>query len=445
MKRLAFLLLSIVAISSVSCRKDVTPPVTTALDIVFTGDIDKGEVNDVPMQSVVTRATETTKSKTAFVENDKIGVFVVPYKNASTKGDLIALGNYADNVAFIRNSAGEFAPAAADRITFPTANTHISIYAFAMYNNQFDTLAVNPKQQLFAVSTDQSAANGVGIVKNDVMTAQQLDVAPNAKPNLQFVHRLAMVRVDFTTLVAYRGATVTSAAVTIDNVITNALINMTDNAVVPTASGNVKNSIKAYQFSSKANPTGGLDCVFEAIVVPQTVTQGTVGVTVALKTATNTYNFKCELPQAVVYASGNLTKISLAFDKEYNLTLTSASIKAWGDGGAVASDARKPTIMNFKVTNDPSTRAAKVRYAKLGIDDTTYMANVVLDADVLKCTYLQPDNRFGEKLKKVELFDADKVTPIGFVLATPAISNLYIPGDPTLQDYADTISTLKFD
>lgn len=447
MKRLAFILLSIVALVSVSCNKEITPaPVTTSNDIVFTADIENGEVSDVPMQSVATRAAETTKSKATFVEGDKIGVFVVPFKDASTQGTLIASGNYADNVAFERSATGEFAPAAADRITFPSANTHISIYAFAMYSTQFNTLGANPTQQAFAVSTDQSTANGVEIVKNDIMTAQQLDVTPGVKPNLQFAHRMAMVQVDFTTLTEYRGATVTAAAVTIDNVVTDALINMTDNAVAPITSGMTKKSIKAYQFSSKVNVAGGLDCVFEAIVVPQTVAQGTVGVTVALTTATDTYNFKCELPQNVVYSSGNLTKISLAFDKEFNLTLTSASIKAWGDGGAVAPDARKPAVMNFKIGADPNNKTASIRYAQLGIDKGTYSnVEVVKVGDVLRCTYLLPENIIGDKLNALAFFDM-AMQPITYTVSNPLINaaGLVIFGDPTQQNYSEIISTLTF-
>lgn len=451
MKKFAFTLLSLVAIASVGCNKVTTEmplPDTNSDAIVFTGDIAKATSDDADVQSAPTRV-ETTKSKTEFVAGDKIGVFVVPFKNSTTRGDLIANGNYADNVPFVRDAAGQFAPTAADRITFPNAKTHVSIYAFAMYDEMYNTLGADPKSQDWIVAADQTGAAGVDIIKNDLMTAQQLDVAPTSVPNLEFRHRLAMVRANIKTLDTYRGGKVTSASLVINNVITEAKVNMTDNTVPPVTHGSTSTPIKAYQFSSTVIPTGGLDCVYEAVVVPQTVAAGKVGVTITLVTTSpnGSFDFKCEFPAAVLYSSGNVTTITLTFDKEYNLTLNNVSIAPWGDGGSTDVVARQPAIMNFKVDTDPFNKAASIRYAVLGIDNDQYVADVVYDSGskTLRGTYMQPKNKVGDKLKSLTLQDASKAI-VGYQNALPAITSagVNIPGNPTLQGYAEIISTLTF-
>lgn len=449
MKRIAFILLSVVAIVSLGCTKVIEPqPVDPQLELTVTGDINVGTTEEQPMQSAVTRA-EITKSRTAFVEGDKIGVFVVPYKDAVTPGELFENGNYADNVPFIRDAAGVFAPSTADRITFPSANTHIDIFAFAMYHTKYNTLGANPKAQVYSVATDQSAADGSAIVENDLMTAQKLNVTPGGTtPNLFFVHRLAMVRVKFTTLDLYRGAKVTAAAVAINNVITEAMVNMTDTSARPVTNGVVKQAIKAYQFSSKASTAGagGLECEFEAVVVPQTVVAGEYGVTVTLTTANGTFDFRCELPAGgVTYSSGNVTNLLLKFESEYKLTIASSEIKPWGDGGKTDINARKSAVLNFTVQADPNGKAETIKYANLGIDNSSYKADVVLDNGVLRCNYLQPELLVGDKLRSLEFTNATGAT-VAYVSAVPQITSngVIIFGDPTQQGYAEIISAITF-
>lgn len=450
------LLAAVGMIAMFSCQHNETPPAPTSSAIDFTVDI----ASDSPAQAAVQSRAGAYVSKSVFALADSIGLWVVPY-SATADGSTVltdvrtemrGVGNYLDN---IRHNYQTAAPAkfnSVSTIFYPNAKAKVDLYSVYPYNASMSNRANNsmpdPKAFSFRVSQDQSTADSV--IKSDIMTAFFGGAKDGANGSLSFRHRMSRVLVDFTIGARYSGKAVKSVkSVKVCGIPLVSTINITDTAAVPViGSGlNKKEEIAAYK---AIIPNGGTiegQYVYEAIVTPTVqFAKNDVVVKIVLDvTDIGDIEFACRLAEPLTLVPKRQTTIKITLNDQSVIVIATAQIRAWDATPDVNISAIKPVRMNFTITDDASSRASDVKFARLAIDDTTYMATAALDGAVLRCTYLQPDHRVGNKLKSVNLFKEDQTTEVTFASATPAISELNIPGNPTEESYARIISTLKFD
>lgn len=152
-----------------SCSQDATDgtfPQETGKEIVFSTNI---------MQT----RTQTTDRKTVFVDEDRIGVFVL---NRSTSATLRSNLNYL----YKENAWSSETP-----VTFPLDGSDVNFYAYYPYA-EGNTATVFD----FTVSTDQ-AANGLN--QSDLLLAENVTSEANDEAvALSFTHALALLEVKVT-------------------------------------------------------------------------------------------------------------------------------------------------------------------------------------------------------------------------------------------------------
>ncbi|MEG2527176.1 MAG: fimbrillin family protein [Mucinivorans sp.] len=437
MKKVVLVMLSMLAIVTTGCKKATTTEQGT-IPITLHSTI----ANDDLLAGKSSRAIA---SKDAFVANDKIGIFVVPYKSMTpaVAGELFGDGNYADNVPFETTDGSTFAVQSGQGvITYPNATTKVDIYAFAMYNALYNNLGATPKAMAWNVDASQNTQ--ASIIKNDIMTAATLGVTPaSTAVTLNFKHRLAKAEITINVPVTFRGKNVTGATLYIDGTRLATTLDMSSPEAVASAPTGVVTPIEAYKAV-----VSGTSHTFEAIVVPQTISAGTLMAHLVLQVdGIGTQTLNCQAPTNIVYQTGTNSKIVLTAVDEYVLALNSINITQWIiDSSTPAIEAQCPARMIFNAAGT-AAQYQKVSYATISIDDMTYTATVKLDGTKLICTYLQPATRIGDKLKGITFKQADGTTAVTATISpdpTNPATGINILGNPLHYNYATVIATATF-
>lgn len=442
MKKIVIITLVVAAMCTVGCKKvQPEPPKVEGLAMTFTGNIEASALSE--------ESTRALASKDAFKAGDSIGVFVVPWKNATTAGTLLGQGNYADNVPFIAGAdPTKFAPSAADKITFPNATTKVNVYAFAMYHKRYNDLGTTPTATAWKVETNQSTAKAV--IKNDLITANNTGVsgagiAPtmSAVP-LHFVHRLSKVEVLFTAPKTYKGEDVNLVkAVYVVNSKIEATVNLTDTTSVPTLlTAKDTASISAFKAEATAstNPVGSTDYKYEAIVLPQTIAANSVVARVVLEVgvAKKLVTFDCISAVVLTYTVKQKVQLKLTFEGENVLSLGGVTIAPWGKTTDAAAVAKRPSQVLIKAAGNKTT-AATATSARLTVDNVAYDASVTMKDDTMRCSYLSRSEHFGTVLNSIQFKNA-----LGSNVGTNYSGNWMIPGRPNDYEYKDVTTTLNF-
>lgn len=430
MKKLLLVALSFAALANVGCKKHTQPLVVDdELQIVISSSI-KG--------TSVVAAGRAEASKENFVAGDTVGVFVVPYQNATTAGTLIGSGDYADNIAFIaQTDPSTFKPSVNDKISFPNSTTKVDVYAFGMYHTKHNDLGANPKTTKVVLDKDQTSA--LLILKNDLMTAQKLGVAPtDGNVPLEFHHRLAKVNINFTTPATYKSDVVKGVkSVYIVNTKLESQVNLTDTAVKPLLLVSDTVSINAFQASKTASAYQ-----YEAIVMPQTVATGSIVARVVLLVGDSNkeVSFNCISTSPIEYKTGSKSKLSLTFEGESVLSISGVTIVPWGDAADNSAIAKLAIKQLFKVTGN-TTKINSVTSVKLTVDNTLYAAPTVLRTDTVSCSYLPLDGHGSTEITKVEFLNAGGTRVALFEQASPGWPIL---GRPTDENYDTITATFNF-
>ncbi len=396
----------------------------------------------------------SVSSKSASVESfkngDRIGLFVVPFLNSSTQGTIVSKYNYVDNVPFECNESGLFTASAGNTISFPTANTKVSLYAFAMYHEQFNELGDIPSATIWTIDSDQTSAEK--LQKNDVMTAQSLTVTPNAAaPTLNFLHRLSIAQIEFAAPRSIQSSEVVDVQVELVSLNNTVNINLVGTAV-PTISGTTKANFQAHQASKTDGENNTYNYVYEVIVAPQTVAHSTQIASITIITLDGKRHvYKCNVPatqtSGIQFISGTRTKIAVEFGAEAGIVdLGGTSITEWGNTDPIEMQVSRPCKLNFRISEVASqTFAAQINSASVTVDATTTVsANPTWNqaTETLELSFVLSQNQFPDKLTAMTL-NIDNTRY--YYTSDPtfsSVSGLTIIGDPTDQDYDVVIATL---
>lgn len=273
--------------------------------------------NDAPEQAgqeIRLGAEFMTKvSSSAFDEADRIGVFVTEY-DGDFATELAVSGNYVDNGLFTYTGnalVGE------KSIYYPVIN-NVDIYGYHPYREAVESVVALP----FTVNADQQEA--AAFKASDFVWAKRANVAANnSVVNLSFSHRMSKVEVE---VEAGEGIPdLTGMAVTVRGVVCSGTVDL--------RTGQPALSDTALVRAVLAQPVvlGTTSQCFQAIVFPQTVSEGTYLIEIALNGKKYTY----QVPQGgQIFGSGKeqyFRFVLNAYQKE--LLLKSASVSDWASNG----------------------------------------------------------------------------------------------------------------
>lgn len=273
--------------------------------------------NDAPEQAgqeIRLGAEFMTKvSSSAFDEADRIGVFVTEY-DGDFATELAVSGNYVDNGLFTYTGnalVGE------KSIYYPVIN-NVDIYGYHPYRETVESVVALP----FTVNADQQEA--AAFKASDFVWAKRANVAANnSVVNLSFSHRMSKVEVE---VEAGEGILdLTGMAVTVRGVVCSGTVDL--------RTGQPALSDTALVRAVLAQPVvlGTTSQRFQAIVFPQTVSEGTYLIEIALNGKKYTY----QVPQGgQIFGSGKEQYFHFvlnAYQKE--LLLKSASVSDWASNG----------------------------------------------------------------------------------------------------------------
>ena len=273
--------------------------------------------NDAPEQAgqeIRLGAEFMTKvSSSAFDEADRIGVFVTEY-DGDFATELAVSGNYVDNGLFTCTGnalVGE------KSIYYPVIN-NVDIYGYHPYRETVESVVALP----FTVNADQQEV--AAFKASDFVWAKRANVAANnSVVNLSFSHRMSKVEVE---VEAGEGIPdLTGMAVTVRGVVCSGTVDL--------RTGQPALSDTALVRAVLAQPVvlGTTSQRFQAIVFPQTVSEGTYLIEIALNGKKYTY----QVPQGgQIFGSGKEQYFHFvlnAYQKE--LLLKSASVSDWASNG----------------------------------------------------------------------------------------------------------------
>lgn len=279
----------------------------------------EGALNKITLSGEIDQVAVTRVNDNGFCNGDVMGVYIVDYQG-NNPGTLQSSGNRGDNVRHTFDEANYKWNSAYD-IYWKDKTTPIDVYGYYPFGSPTDVTAYE-----YEVQKDQNkSAEGEtlgGYEASDFLWGKAANVAPTEKViRLPLRHRMSSAKV---TLVEGTGFKEGEWAglekdVLVKNVKRNARINLSNGEVV--ATGEVSTTgILPYRKSD----------AFRAIVVPQTVSSGTI--LFSLTVGGTPYTFKKD--EAFTYVSGKMHNFDIRVDKkeatgDYTFSLAGESITAW--------------------------------------------------------------------------------------------------------------------
>ena len=288
-------------------------------DDTFDSYGNNGNKRPITLSGEIDQTATTRVNDNGFCNGDEIGVYIVDYQG-NTPGTLQNSGNRGDNVKHTYDEATNRWNSAYD-VYWKDEHTPIDVYGYYPFASPDDVNAYT-----FEVQKDQSTETTTtsmgGYEASDFLWGKATNIAPTDRViMLPMRHRMSSPRI---TLVEGEGFAEGQWAglekqVLIKNTKRNALINLADGTVTATGEASETGTIPYVK-----------DDAFRAIVVPQTISAGTVLFSITVDGTA--YTFSKE--EDFTYESGRMHNFSIKVDKkeatgEYTFTLISESITAW--------------------------------------------------------------------------------------------------------------------
>lgn len=285
--------------------------------------------------ATLTRATQNLDEKIA--NDEKVWLYI---DGSATGAD--AVQYYGKQLT--ANGSNGFTDA--DNLFFPANETSINLYAFHINEPSTANMSAGtyPIAQLTHQVSQDQRSSGNGYAKSDLLYAKTSLTKENAKSNggaveLPFKHQLSKIEV-----VLKKDASVGDA--TIDNVeILNIMLqgtftpSKTSESLSVTTSGSIDGSSNPIQIDNGLT-TDDTPILNEAIIIPQTVNEGTAFIRVTLSTGgVLTYQLDDNNinTSSVTFASGTKYRYTITA-KLTGLQVTS-SIAKWNGDSSVSGEA----------------------------------------------------------------------------------------------------------
>ena len=283
---------------------------------------DAGDVlqkNPILLAGDIEQVAVSRVNDNGFCNGDVMGVYIVDYQG-NQPGTLLNSGNRGNNIRHTFDESANKWNSAYD-VYWKDKTTHIDVYGYYPFSSPSDVNAYE-----FEVQKEQNKeadAEGMGGYEaSDFLWGKAADIAPTERViRLPMKHRMSSAKI---TLVEGEGFANNEWAsleksVLVKGVKQNAKINLATGEVVATGSV-AATGIIPYKKED----------YFRAIVVPQTVSAGTV----LFSMTVNGFPYTFKKEENFVYVSGKVHNFSIKVDKkeatgDYTFTLLGESIVAW--------------------------------------------------------------------------------------------------------------------
>lgn len=276
--------------------------------------------NPITLSAGIVQQYDTRASDNGFADGDRIGVFVVNYKDGKSQ-QLELQGNHADNVMFTYSQEDD-KWTGAYQLYWKDKSTPVDAYGYYPFDNELSSVTAYP----FNVHCNQRNEVGnssiTGYQASDFLWAKAEGVVPTAAP-LLLRHKHIMAGIEVT-LVEGAGFSdgewaALEKQVTIESTHTGSTINLQDGIVSVDTSSDVQ-SIIPQKYGDN----------FRAILVPQSVSAGEI----LLSITAGTQGYRFNRNENMVYRPGKLHKFTLSVSKplptgDYEFKLLQESIVAW--------------------------------------------------------------------------------------------------------------------
>lgn len=392
-----FLLLSL-ALALASCARENLETDRTAADDSPLAVRIGGEIDQI---------MKTRVNDGGFCDGDAVGIYVVNYENGAP-GMLLVKGNQADNVRFVYEEAKNlWTPD--EPVYYKDKNTHADIYGYYPYSSPTST-----DEFFFEVAKDQTADAAQGSLcayeASDFLWAKSADVTPTTEQiQLNFRHLMASVVVELTPGTGWEDGEWDSLEkeVLIANTVRKSHINLQTGAVTPSGDAPLDGIVPVRDGAAS----------FRAVVVPQTMTAGTVLLNITVGGDSRVYKKSAD----VEYVRGKKNSLLLKVSKKASsagieLELVSESITPWeNDNVSHDATAREYVIVDCPEAGKLEEILADKDYAKIKNLKVTGKVNA---ADFFfmrdKMTLLQSINMKEVKIEAYGSYGEDEIPSNAF-------------------------------
>ena len=284
-------------------------------------ELSVGPTSTIPIEiasNYPTQATTRASIENGFQADDAVGIFVVDYDKEGNPGIPALKDERAGNIKFTYDGTRW---AANYQLYWKTATTPADFYGYYPYDQQMESVT----DYAFSVSRrqDESAGEGEGYIKSDLLWAKATKVSPTAETvSLQYQHLMAGI-----TLTLEKGTGFTSEewtelekTVQIESTIMTGSVNLSTGSV--TVGSGAPVSITPLYYHD----------TYRATVFPQQVATGKPIASVTIDG--KAYFLKKNA--VTTYLSGKMHNMTIVVNKsantgDYTVTLAADDIVAWVD------------------------------------------------------------------------------------------------------------------
>lgn len=345
-KHLSFFLLSLLVI--VGCARERL-------------EVDNPSMDDSPIAvrigGEIDQLMKTRVNDGGFCDGDAVGIYVVNYEDGMP-GTLLVKGNQADNIRFVyEETKNIWTPD--EPVYYKDKNTHADIYGYYPYSSP-----TSADEFFFEVAKDQTVDAAQGALcayeASDFLWAKSADITPTTEQiQLNFRHLMASVVVELTPGTGWEEGEwdTLEKEVLIANTVRKSNINLQTGSVMPSGDAPLDGIVPVREGAAS----------FRAVVVPQTMTSGTVLLNITVGGDSRVYKKSAD----VEYVQGKKNSLLLKVSKKASsagieLELVSESITPWeNDNVSHDATAREYVIVDCPEAGKLEEILADKDYAKI--------------------------------------------------------------------------------
>lgn len=324
-------------------------------------EVDNPSMDDSPIAvrigGEIDQLMKTRVNDGGFCDGDAVGIYVVNYEDGMP-GTLLVKGNQADNIRFVyEETKNIWTPD--EPVYYKDKNTHADIYGYYPYSSPTST-----DEFFFEVAKDQTVDAAQGSLcayeASDFLWAKSADITPTTEQiQLNFRHLMASVVVELTPGTGWEEGEweTLEKEVLIANTVRKSNINLQTGAVMPSGDAPLDGIVPVREGAAS----------FRAVVVPQTMTSGTVLLNITVGGDSRVYKKSAD----VEYVQGKKNSLLLKVSKKASsagieLELVSESITPWeNDNVSHDATAREYVIVDCPEAGKLEEILADKDYAKI--------------------------------------------------------------------------------
>ena len=291
----------------------------------------------IQILSTISRGSGLRLSGSNFEENDRIGVFTIPYTTGNAAPGTFPQDAHANN-AELKYNAEKWIPTRM-KLTWP-GQRKCDIYGYYPYSEELSVISSN--QYNFSVKTDQR--NPMAYAESDFLWAKAEGLSPTKNIMLMFNHRMAQVSIHVLSAIDFQSQPFNEIEVSLVDVNPSAILSMSNGEVTLNESEG-KTEVKAMEHEQ---PTSGFNASYSSIIPPQTILKDTRFIKVVLDGVTYYYQPK----EDIVLESGTSITFKIVINRQ-GLEVSYALILEWvGNGSIDGSIGEKaPRIADLNAIN----------------------------------------------------------------------------------------------